>query len=57
MLIVRKRYEFDQKNYFKYLYEEFGKIPENHLVAIKLRQAFFLKWILNRVKFLNLGSE
>jgi hypothetical protein len=55
MLLVRRRYEWDQTNYFKNLYEQFGKIPDNHKEAIELRQNFFRDWVLNKVdKFINL---
>ncbi len=53
MLIVRKRYENDQRDYFKSLYSDYGRIPSNHLDAIKLRQAFFDKWVLHRVYHFN----
>jgi hypothetical protein len=52
MLIVRRRYEFDQRNYFKNLYEQYGKIPENHKEAIELRQNFFRTWVLNKVRLI-----
>ena len=48
MLTARRRYETKERNYLKNLYETFGTIPENHLQAIKLRQEFFRKWVLNR---------
>jgi hypothetical protein len=51
MLIARRRYEWEQKNYFKNLYEQYGKIPDNHKEAIEARQAFFRFWVLDRVIF------
>lgn len=46
MLTIRKRYENNQKTYFKNLYEEYGSIPENHMQAIYLRQKFFIDNVL-----------
>lgn len=48
MLTARRRYDTSQKHYFNSLYEVYGKIPENHLEAINLRQQFIEKWVLNR---------
>ena len=48
MLTARRRYDTKEKQYFNYLYETYGGIPQNHMEAIKSRQEFFKKWVLNR---------
>ena len=48
MLTARRRYDTKEKQYFNTLYETYGRIPENHLEAIQLRQDFFRRWVLNR---------
>ena len=48
MLIARRRYDSKEKNYFSMLHEVYGRIPENHMEAIELRQSFFRKWVLDR---------
>jgi len=48
MLISRRRYDHKEENYFSNLHQTYGKIPDNHLEAIKLRQTFFYKWVLDR---------
>jgi hypothetical protein len=53
MNIVRKRYEWDQRAYFKNLNQQYGKIPENHQQAIELRQDFFRKEVLDKVNSSN----
>lgn len=49
MLTIRHIYDAKQKNYLKNLYEQYGTIPEDHMKAIKLRQEFFNKFIIERV--------
>jgi hypothetical protein len=49
MNIVRKRYEWDQRHYFKNLYQQYGKIPDNHQQAIELRKDFFMNEVLSKV--------
>ena len=49
MLTVREIYNMKQRNYFKNLYEQYGTVPDNHLKAIKLRQDYFTKYVLERV--------
>ena len=39
--LSRKKYENKQRNYFKYLYDTYGEIPEDHAQAIQLRMDFF----------------
>jgi len=51
MLLARAKYDQDQRNYFKNLYEKYGEIPKNHQLAISLRQEFYKTFVLNRVKF------
>jgi len=52
MLIARNKFETNQKNYFKNLYEQYGQIPQNHQLAISLRQEFFNTYVLNRVSII-----
>jgi hypothetical protein len=49
MLTIRKNYELNQRSYFKNLYEQYGKVPDNHMQAIYLRQKFFVDYVLNKV--------
>lgn len=49
MITTRAKFEHDQKHYFKNLFEKYGEIPSNHLTAIRLRQAFFDNYVLDRV--------
>jgi len=51
MLTIRHIYDLKQKNYFKNLYEQYGLVPDNHMKAIKLRQEFFTKYVLDRVSY------
>lgn len=49
MIIVRRKYESQQLNYFKGLYSRYGSIPENDAQAIQLRMEFFREYVLRRV--------
>ena len=49
MNIVRSKYDSIQKHYMQNLYQQHGKIPDNHMQAINLRMNFFRTWVLEKV--------
>ncbi len=49
MIILRRRYEAEQINYFREMYNQHGEIPEKDNRAILMRMQFFQHYVLNRV--------
>jgi len=55
--LARAKYRQRTEEYFEYLQQKYGGIPENHAQAMALRMKFFERYVLGRVNPIFLFSD